>query len=288
MKKSYNLYLILSLSFILIIFISLAVGIRPEIIFGYSIATLIFAIIDFINVLQENKDKMKHLRQEDINNTLDNYIGAIDSIVGDAMENIQNGKRELVNTRKKFYGKLLAQEPLFNVKKRNVKKAMKPAEDISEISKDIQISNDFFRNFAKDLKSLNPSNNTRSANSVEWFFSLMGVLLVLVSPFIPEEAYILVFGGRYNSIGTYLVLLSLSLIFLTSYYRNKYAERVLQLQKIQYSAMISQFERVKFQMEYGMKDLNNALHESSEEFGEVLELIASSFEKVMDKKEDKK
>lgn len=165
---------------------------------------------------------------------------------------------------------------------------MKPAEDISEISKDIQISNDFFRNFAKDLKSLNPSNNTRSANSVEWFFSLMGVLLVLVSPFIPEEAYILVFGGRYNSIGTYLVLLSLSLIFLTSYYRNKYAERVLQLQKIQYSAMISQFERVKFQMEYGMKDLNNALHESSEEFGEVLELIASSFEKVMDKKEDKK
>lgn len=28
-----------------------------------------------------------------------------------------------------------------------------------------------------------------------------------------------------------------------------------------------------------MKDLNVALHESSEEFGEVIELIASSFEK---------
>ncbi|AIW40947.1 hypothetical protein [Paenibacillus polymyxa] len=267
MKKSYNLYLVLSLSFILIIFISLVIGIRPEIIFGYSIATLIFAIIDFVNVLQDGKDKMKLLKKEDMNNTLDNYIGAIDSIVGDAMENIQDGKRELVNTRKKFYGKLLAQQPLFNLKKRNVKKAMKPAEDISEISKDIQMSNDFLSNITKDLKSLDPSNNGRRSNSIEWLFSLVGLLLVLVSPFIPEKAYVLVFGEQYNSVGTYLVLLSLSLIFLTSFFRHRYTERVLELQKIQYSAMLSQFERVKFQMEFGMKDLNNALQESSEEFG---------------------
>lgn len=288
MKKTYNLYLVLSLSFILIIFISFFVGIRPEIIFGYSIATLIFAVIDFISVLQDGNNKMNLLKKEGINNTIDDYVGVIDSMVIDAMESIHDGKRELVNTRKKFYGKLVDQQPIFNLKKRNVKKAMKPAENINEISKDIQISSDFLSNLTRDLKSLDPSNEGKRSNRLEWIFSLVGLLLVLVSPFIPESAYISILGDQYSSAGTYLVLLSLSLIFLTSFFRHKYTEQVLELQKIQYTTMLNQFEKVKFQMEFGMKDLNAAFQESSEEFGEVLELIASSFEKVMEAKEDKK
>lgn len=238
--------------------------------------------------MQEGKDKLNSLKKDDINNTLGGYIGIIDSLVEDAMENIQDGKRELVNTRKKFYGKLLAQQPIFNLKKKNVKKAMKPAENINEISKDFQVSNNFFDNLTRDLKALNPLNSGRRSSRLVWSFSMIGLILVLVSPFIPEQAYIFAFGEKFNSIGTYLVLLSLSLIFLTSFFRHKYEEQVLELQKVQYNAMLSQFEKVKFQMEFGMKDLNVALHESSEEFGEVLELIASSFEKVIEAKEEKK
>ncbi|WKL00531.1 hypothetical protein Q0F98_26335 [Paenibacillus amylolyticus] len=165
---------------------------------------------------------------------------------------------------------------------------MKPAENIKEISKDIQISSDFINNLIKDLKSLDPSSEGKRANRLEWIFSLVGLLLVLVSPFIPENVYISILGDQYSSTGTYLVLLSLSLIFLTSFFRHKYAEQVLELQKNQYAVMFNQFEKVKFQMEFGMKDLNAAFEESSEEFGEVLELIASSFEKAIEAKEGKK
>lgn len=288
MKKTYNLYLVLSLSFILIIFISIFVGIRPEIIFGYSIATLIFAVIDFISVLHDGNNKMNLLKKEGIKNAMDDYVGIINSMVGDAMGSIQDGKRELVNTRKKFYGKLVDQQPIFNLKKKNVKKAMKPAENITEISKDIQMPSDFLNNLTRDLKSLDPSNEGKRSNRLEWIFSLIGLLLVLVSPFIPESAYISILGDQYASAGTYLVLLSLSLIFLTSFFRHKYTEQALELQKIQYTTMFNQFEQVKFQMEFGMRDLNTAFQESSEEFGEVLELIASSFEKVIEVKDDKK
>lgn len=288
MKKTYNLYLVFSLSFILIIFISLFVGIRPEIVFGYSIATLIFAVIDFISVLQDGKNKINKIKKDGANDAINDYVSVIDSMVEDAMESIQDGKRELVNTRRKFYGKLVDQQPIFNLKKRNVKKAMKPAENIKEISKDIQISSDFINNLIKDLKSLDPSSEGKRANRLEWIFSLVGLLLVLVSPFIPENVYISILGDQYSSAGTYLVLLSLSLIFLTSFFRHKYAEQVLELQKNQYAVMFNQFEKVKFQMEFGMKDLNAAFEESSEEFGEVLELIASSFEKAIEAKEGKK
>lgn len=147
----------MSLSFILIIFISLFVGIRPEIVFGYSIATLIFAVIDFISVLQDGKNKINKIKKDGANDAINDYVSVIDSMVEDAMESIQDGKRELVNTRRKFYGKLVDQQPIFNLKKRNVKKAMKPAENIKEISKDIQISSDFINNLIKDLKSLDPS-----------------------------------------------------------------------------------------------------------------------------------
>ncbi len=204
------------------------------------------------------------------------------------MESIQEGKQELVNTRKKIYGKLVDQQPIFNLRKKNVKKAMKPVENIKDISKDIKLSSDFINNLTKDLKSLDPSSEGKSSNPLEWIFSLVGLLLVLVSPFIPESVYISILGDQYCSAGTYLVLLSLSLIFLTSFFRHKYTEQVLELQKIQYTIMFNQFEKMKFQMQFGMKDLNAAFEESSEEFGEVLELLAASFEKFIEEKEGKK
>ncbi|WP_339303440.1 hypothetical protein [Paenibacillus sp. FSL R5-0519] len=287
MKKSHSLYLILSISFIVIIVISFFVGIKPEIIFGYSVATFIFAVIDFIIVLQEGKSKLNLLKKDDINNTMTGYVEVIDSFVEGALEDIKDGKKELVNTRKKFYGKLLAQQPVFNLKKKNLKKAVKPAENISEINKEIQISNNFFESITRDLRALDPSQSESRSNKLAWFFSMVGLILVLVSPFIPEQAYTFVFGREFNSIGTYLVLLSLSLIFLTSYFRHKYDEEIKELQKVQFSVMLGQFEKVKFQIGLGMKDLNEALHESSEEFGEVMELIASSLEKVIEEKQEK-
>ncbi|WP_379134377.1 hypothetical protein [Paenibacillus sp. sgz500958] len=288
MKKSYNLYLVLSLSFIVIILISFFVGIKPEIIFGYSVATLIFAAIDFIIVLQEGKGRVSSLKNEDIDSTLDEYMGAIDVVVEDTMGSIRDGKRELVNTRKKFYEKLLAQQPLFNIKKKNVKKAMKPVENINELNRDFKFADGLFDKLTGDLQALDPEKRGKKPSKLVWLFSMVGLILVLVSPFIPELVYVFIFGKNFSSIGTYLVLLSLALIFLTSYFRSKYEEQALELQKSQYYAMLSQFEKIKFQMDFSMKDLRDALEDSSEEFGEIMNLIASSLEKVVETKEEKK
>ncbi|MUG46305.1 hypothetical protein [Paenibacillus woosongensis] len=287
-KKSYNLYLVLSLSFIVIILISFLVGIKSEIIFGYSVATLIFSVIDLIIVIQEGRDKVSSLKSEDINNTLDEYAGTVNSVLEGVIDNIQDGKRELVNTRKKFYEKLLAQQPVFNLKKKNVKKAMKPVENINELSRDLNFPDGFFDKITKDLKTFNPLKKEIRASKLAWLFSMIGLILVLVSPFIPEEAFVFIFGKNFSSAGTYLVLLSLSIIFLTSYFRNKYEEQVIELQKLQYSSILGQFEKIKFQMEFSMKDLNEALNASGQEFEEVIELIASSVEKVRETKEEKK
>ncbi len=288
MKKSYNLYLVLSLSFLVIIFISFFVGIKSEIIFGYSVATLIFAVIDFMIVVQEGKARVTSLKNEDINIAIDEYMGEIDVVVEDTIGNLRDGKKELANTRKKFYEKILAQQPIFNLRKKNVKKAMKPAENISELNSDLKFADSLFDKIKEHLQSLDPEKVGKKVSKIVWLFSMVGLILVLVSPFIPEQAYIYIFGESFSSIGTYLVLLSLSLIFLTNFFRNKYEEQALEIQKSKYYSMVSQLEKIKFQMDFSMKDLREALDDSSEEFGEVLNLIASSFEKVVETKEDKK
>ncbi|MDK8193136.1 hypothetical protein QP794_23900 [Paenibacillus sp. UMB7766-LJ446] len=281
MNKSNFVYLFFSFAFLVIFIISLLSEIDAKVILGYSIATFVFSIIDLINTIQDGRSRLNTLRKDQGQQEIQGYFDSVNEIFRGAIESAQIEKKRMKDTREGLFFRLLTNDFTFRSPKSEAKKIIEPAKDIADITNNLTFDYSIFQKLTSSLESMKPVREVSSRISL--LLLMVSFVLLVVIPLFPDNFVSVVVGSDYEKVGTYIVLLSLTLLFFTSFMRNYYMDKTYEIQTEKFYNLKSEMDKMILKIQYDIKTFDESMANSSEEFKQLLELVGVGITKELTK-----
>lgn len=224
-KSNNVLYLIIGISFLIIFLISIYNGIDPKIVVIYSSSTLVFSISDVFNAFYNGRNRYKEICNPQDLKLLDDCINLLKmesqktiSVVKESADQLEFAKNKILEMLENNKAPSIDEQStmIFSTTDSIL------SEKERQYSDSVQIF-DIIDNFL-DTLSLQKTNSIGSI--LQYIFLSISVILILVSPFIPLELVITIFGDQYNDMGIYFTILTLTLIFFSIFIRNHFENKI--------------------------------------------------------------
>ncbi|MEO2212765.1 hypothetical protein ABGV40_18130 [Paenibacillus amylolyticus] len=286
MNKSNLVYVFISAAFFIIFIISLLSKIDAKVILGYSIATFIFSIVDLINTIHDGKSRIKSLYKDQGQETIQDYFESVNNIFKRAIDSAKIKKKNIADTKEGLMHRVLTNSFTFRSPTSEAKKLIEPAKDMADITNSLTFDFSILHDLTSTLENMKPVKENSPRISIP-LLTISFVILIVI-PLLPNSIIDIFVGSDYETVGTYIVLLSLTLLFFTSYMRNYYMDKIFEIQNEKFYSLKGLMEKMVMKIEYDIKAFDDSMNNSSEEFKQLLDLLGMGLSKELKKLKDEK
>jgi hypothetical protein len=279
MRKNNFLHLAIGIAFIVLSFLSFFQSIDSKIIFWFSIASFLFAIIELLSAFDEGSRRMKNFK-DDLTDIMPSEL--LDMIKEESqitIDGLEMTKKQAINAKDDLINRILTDS--FDIEKVQRKSISKPSQTILDTHKK---QSSFDLNIMSEILSAIEVIKPQDKSSfIEWFnliLSIFSIILLFSSPFMPNEVFMLLhIDNIISEVGTSLTLLSLALIFFTSFIRNFYYDKAKKLQHDYYNKVKDFYNKFTNIMEKRELEINHNGDEIKRTMNDLGKLMGTAIEK---------
>jgi hypothetical protein len=282
--KTNYVYLFICVAFFVIFILSLFYELNPKVVIGYSLASFLFSLTDLLSTIYDNKSRYNDLKKDSYQQDIDDYLDNAKGQSQRTIESLMEGSEQINKAKNALLFQLINSSA--NVIEAQERGIIEPSKKIIKGIERVK-SLEVFDMIASSIEDLKPKEKKPLYDYFNYILVMVAIVLIVSIPFVPDELIIYYIGPKYIEFGTYLTLLSLSIIFLTNSIRSHYNDKFQQLQQKTYYEMKSTIENTKTWAEFIEREMDSKRKDVGDNMLQLLELMKLSFKETVNRENGK-